>query len=207
MQNNLTTFYIVRHGQTEYNKKEIIHGITDSELTDLGIKQASNLAVELKNIKFDFAFSSDLLRAKRTAEIIILEKNLELETTKLLRERHHGSLEGKPRIYYDAWDKALKKITDEEKYVYKHGKEIESDKEVVNRFIRFIREISIRYPGKTILAACHAGVIKAVLTKLGYGDYNLYSHGLIENGAYFVLESDGIDFFIKKTAGIKKPAN
>lgn len=204
MVNNLTTFYVVRHGETEYNRKGLVHGITDSELTDKGKKQARDLAKELKNIEFDFAFSSDLLRAKNTADIIILEKNLEVETTKLLRERSHGNLEGKSKNYYAAWDTALKKLTDEEKYVYKHETDIESNKEVIEKFIRFVRETSIRYPGKTILAACHAGVIKAVLTKLGYGDYNHYTHGAIGNGAYVVLESDGIDFFIKKTVGIKK---
>src|SRR5258706_14102789 len=96
MNNNLTTFYIVRHGETDWNAERRLQGHSDIPLNENGELQAKNLADELQDITFDLAFSSDLLRAKRTAEIIALEHKLEVQTTKLIREKNYGSLEGKP---------------------------------------------------------------------------------------------------------------
>ncbi len=59
--NKLTTFYLVRHGETEYNVKGIIQGQSDSPLTRKGIDETKKLAKNLKGIKFDYIFSSDLL--------------------------------------------------------------------------------------------------------------------------------------------------
>lgn len=202
MNNKLTKFYIVRHGNTEWNEKKLIQGIKDSSLTEKGIKQAEEVGEKLKNINFDLMFSSDLLRAKRTAEIITLEKKLEIETTKLLRERAYGKLEGKPQDNFKEWDKAMKKLTDEEKYEYRHIKNAETDKEVTERFFTFIREIAVRYPGKMILAVTHGGIMRMAITKLGLISYSNKKHGIINNGSYFVLETDGTDFEIKETNGL-----
>src|SRR3989344_5835107 len=92
----LTTFYIVRHGQTEWNTKGLLQGHGDSPLTYLGVKQAEQIRDELKSIHFDAIFSSDLLRAKRTAEIVALERKIAVKTTQALRERDFGHFEGKP---------------------------------------------------------------------------------------------------------------
>lgn len=81
------TFYIVRHGETLWNVKGLLQGIKDSALTPTGEKQARELAAELESVNFDVIFSSDLLRARRTAEIIALERKLAVKTSQLLRER------------------------------------------------------------------------------------------------------------------------
>ena len=87
MGKNLTsTIYLVRHGETEWNTEGRLQGQKDSFLTAKGEKQAAQTAEKLKGVKFDAIFSSDLLRAKRTAEIIKLERQLEINTTKALRE-------------------------------------------------------------------------------------------------------------------------
>ena len=83
--NNLTTFYIVRHGQTEWNVLHRIQGQLDSSLTEQGKQEAKETAKKLKDVHFDVIYSSDLLRSKHTAEIIALEKKLEIMTTKALR--------------------------------------------------------------------------------------------------------------------------
>src|SRR3989344_8043224 len=129
--NKLTTFYLVRHGETEYNVKKIIQGQSDSPLTKKGIEEVKNVAKKLKGIKFDYVFSSDLLRAKRTAEIIALEHKLEIQTNKLLRERRFGNLEGKSNSELK-WEKRFDNLTNEQKYTYKHSPDIESDEEIVN---------------------------------------------------------------------------
>src|ERR1041385_1316907 len=94
--NNCATFYLIRHGQTDWNKEHLLQGIVDNVLNEAGERQAKELAKTLHHVHFDLAFSSDLLRAKRTAEIILLEKKVHVETTKLLRERAFGKHEGNP---------------------------------------------------------------------------------------------------------------
>ena len=71
----MLTFYLVRHGNTEYNRKGIMQGQIDTALTDEGIKNAKIVSEKLKkmkDVKFDYVFSSDLGRAFITAHIIML---------------------------------------------------------------------------------------------------------------------------------------
>jgi broad specificity phosphatase PhoE len=74
MKKNYCTIYLTRHGETEWNEKKLIQGHTDIPLNTKGKKQAKLLGKQLKDIDFDVVFSSDLLRAKNSAEIIIKEK-------------------------------------------------------------------------------------------------------------------------------------
>ena len=201
--NNLTTFYLVRHGNTEWNVKRLLQGHSDSPLTNEGLEQAKNLAIEFRNIKFDRIFSSDLLRAKRTAEIIVLEHKIAVEATQLLRERSYGNLEGQPAAEFEKVDAILDKLTDEERYTYKY-KELETDEEIVTRFITFMREIAISNPNKNILIVTHGGSMRALLKRLGYGTYEELKHGAVKNGAWVKLETDGVDFFVKETKGVNK---
>lgn len=195
----LCTFYLVRHGETEFNTKKILQGHLDSPLTEKGIADAKLLGQKLKNIRFDLVFSSDLLRAKRTAEIITSEKKLAIESTKILRERSFGELEGKPydalKAYYELIDKlkSQKKVT-----LNKYS--IEEDEIVVNRLITFLRETAITHPGKKILVVTHGGIMRIFLKHLGF--MNLVS-GSVGNLAIIKLQTDGTSFFIKKTSGIK----
>jgi broad specificity phosphatase PhoE len=208
MQNNkYTTFYIVRHGETEWNVKKLLQGQGDSPLTTTGITQASLLGKKLQHIHFDAVFSSDLLRAKRTAEIITLDRNIAVTTTELLRERSHGKWEGKP---YHIYNTALKdflekrdKLSQEEKKSFRYP-DMETDAELLARFITFLREIAVGYPGKTILAVTHGGMMRTLLIHLGFGTYEELPSHAVSNSAYFQLQSDGIEFEIKETHGISK---
>lgn len=200
--NNLTTFYIARHGETEWNVKRLIQGTSDSPLTEKGIQDAKKIAKELKDIKFDLIFSSDLLRAKRTAEIVALENNLTVETNKLIQERNFGHMEGKTSNEYKKWMSAFSNLTEIERFSHKSSEDIESDEEISTRLIQFIREIAIANPGKTILAISHGGIIKALLIKLGHGTYKTIRN--VSNGGYLKLETDGTDFFIKEVIGVLK---
>src|ERR1700722_10343612 len=88
--------YLVRHGQSEANVQELF-GL-DTPLTLMGKKQARTLSNLLKNVHFEAIFSSDLIRAKQTAEIIALEHKITVQTKDLLKERYWGELEGKDKI-------------------------------------------------------------------------------------------------------------
>lgn len=204
----MTTFYIVRHGQTEWNVQRRLQGHLDSPLTEQGVKDAELCRMELANVEFDQAFSSDSLRAKRTAEIITLERELAVKTTELLRERNMGKYEGK---VIDEVERELQEIIQRierlshaERLKAKWSEDQESDEDLIARFITFLREASVAYDDQTVLVVSHSGMLRALLIHLGYADYDTLPHGAIKNCGYLVLESDGVDFFIKETCRIEK---
>ena len=82
--------FLVRHGETEFNKKEIIQGHVDSRLTDLGHEQIRQIAEKAKELDIDVLISSDLRRAEETAKVI--SKAIRIPITKIdpiFRERYY----------------------------------------------------------------------------------------------------------------------
>ena len=88
--------WIIRHGQTDWNKNGKIQGSTDIELNETGIKQAEEVIPTFNEHNFDLIISSTLKRAMKTAQIINREKNVEIIYDKRLIERHCGDYEGTP---------------------------------------------------------------------------------------------------------------
>src|ERR1035437_4923597 len=205
--NNLCTIYLVRHGKTDWNDKKLVQGHTDIPLNLEGKTTAKDLAKEFKKIKFDKIYASDLSRAKETAAIVALEHKLAVETTKALRERNFGNLEGQSHSVFPELNELLNSLDDETRYSYKSDSniEMESDEEIMGRFLVFLRECAIANLGKTILMATHGGTIRAFLIKLGVLSYAKSEEKVeIRNLAFVKLESDGVDFFVKETKGIEK---
>lgn len=90
----------MRHGETEFNQLSKIQGWMDSPLTDAGLEIAHLAGLGLKAIQFDVAYSSDLLRAERTAEIILEQNNhkgIPYYSKSNLREVSFGEFGGKDR--------------------------------------------------------------------------------------------------------------
>lgn len=201
---NSATFYVVRHGKTEWNNKGLVQGHKDSHLTTEGEEQAHELKDEFSDIQFDLAFSSDLLRAKRTAEIIALEKKLAITATELLRERSFGKYEGKHYSALSEFDRLCETLDEGMKYSYKY-EDIESDEEMLTRFITFLRETAITHPGKTILIVTHGNMMYEFLVKVGFGTHKTFPINAIGNTAYFVMKSNGVEFEIGKTSRITHP--
>ena len=200
---NMTTIYIVRHGETTWNVKRKMQGHKDSPLTKKGIEQAKDIKKELDNIHFYRVFSSDLLRAKKTAEIIALEKKLAVTTTKALRERSFGKYEGTTVKEMQSLITKLKKSS-KKKFSYEMIDDVENNEQLLLRLIPFLREVAIAYKGKNILVVSHGGVMKLLLIHFGSASYDNYEKLFVKNTSYIKLESDGVDFFIKETKGISK---
>lgn len=204
----LTTIYVTRHGETEANTKRLLYGHSETDLTKKGVEDTQVLAEKLKDVHFDAVFSSDLLRAVKTAEILKLERKILIETTEVLRERYFGKYEKESfeKLMHDLkddWDR-YEKLTDSEKFKFKFPDhpEIESDEELIARLIVFLREVAVGYQGRTVLVVCHGGIMRALLTHLGYGTYAEITPTSVKNNAFIKLESDGVDFFIKEVDGI-----
>lgn len=201
-----TIIYIVRHGQSTHNagvdKGEKEHKIP---LTEKGEEQAKKLAQRLKYIHFDAALSSDYLRAKRTAEIITLEKQLEVKTNALIRERKLGDnyYRNKEKVRSEM-ENIFKKLSDEEKLEYAHTKDMESAKTGALRLLLFLQEVGTAYKGKTVLVVCHGNIMRSFLNIIGWCKFDEIPEGAIENTGYIKLETDETAFFVKETCGINK---
>ena len=217
MKNNLTTIYIVRHGESEYNALPVEDhfvpgqwGEGGAPLTETGKKQAKERADHLKDIHFDAIFSSDVARAIQTAEILKLKRQIAIQTTRAIYERLSYMIPGKTfKETYKEIRKALKKLDKKAQLAYKPPHQVamrnESVNETASRLLTFLREIAVAYQDKTVLVVNHANNMRALLQHLGYATIEeLFPKGAIENTAYIVLESDGVDFFVKETFGIYK---
>ncbi len=202
---NLTTFYVVRHGETEWNVLQKIQGHTDISLNVNGKLQATKLAMELAHVKFDLALSSDLLRAKRTSEIIALERKLTIQTTEMLRERNFGRYEGLPNHTFSltTYDALLKSMTIEQRRQHRLSEGVESDEELIARIITFLRETAVAHPGKSVLIGTHGGILRILLIHLGLATYQTLPLKSISNASYIKLKSDGVDFYVDEMKGIK----
>jgi broad specificity phosphatase PhoE len=208
MDTKYTTIYMVRHGETHANANEVVGGHTDTELTPKGEAQAKALGEKLFHIEFDQVFSSDLVRAKRTAELILLEKKLVVNTTNLIRERNWGSFEGKTRVEFREQNQELlqqfDQLSEDEKWKFKYGEDFESNQELYDRVILFLREVGATYIGKNILVVSHGGVLRTLLVRFGWATQEQLPTGSIENTSYIVLRTDGSDFFIDEVVGVNK---
>lgn len=201
---NYCTIYLIRHGLTDWNKKRLMQGQVDIPLNEEGERQAKELAKKLANVNFDAIFSSDLSRAKRTAEIIALEKKIAIYTNKVLRERSFGLFEGKHvNEVLDILKTDIKKLRT---VISQKAKEFgaETDQEVIVRFLSFIREVAVAWEGKKVLIVSHGSVIRVFLTKIGYLTKKESETVEIKNLAMVKFLTDGVDFFLKETWGIEK---
>lgn len=145
--------YLVRHGETEYNNKEITHGQYDVPLNAYGVKQAKLLGVELKKTHFDLCICSPLSRAKQTAsEILKYHPDVPIIYDDRLMEIYKGELENTTEYPIDY-------LHDENlDILMKHG--VESHAHFFMRVKAALDDITINYADKDVLVVCHCGTIR-----------------------------------------------
>ena len=91
-------FYVTRHGQTAWNRENLVCGITDLPLDETGREQARQTAQKLKDTHLDRVIVSPLLRARQTAELICQGRALPLSVDARVREQNYGIYEGVSRF-------------------------------------------------------------------------------------------------------------
>lgn len=209
MQDNFSTIYLIRHGQSEgnINEKVMIQGQTEFPLTKEGEDQVKKLSKELSDIEFAAIYSSDLIRTKRTAEIIAEEKKMAVIATHLLREnkvgRFEGELEKDLREEFEKLREIKYSLPKPERDKFRFDENSESTEEILGRLIPYLRELALAYPGKNILVITHAALIRIFLVAIGYVHEHREKDFKIQNTAFIKLESNGIDFFVKEIKGIE----
>ena len=146
-----TTLYLVRHGETVDNVKQLLQGISQGHLTELGRKQASELADEIAGRTRPLPqaiLTSDLQRAKETTNIINERLQLGVVETPLLRERDWGELTLHP--------------VSEAKAMKSFPPSVESMKAMKARAKAFLSFVEKNYRGQVVLAVSHGLFIRCV---------------------------------------------
>ena len=152
-----TTFYFVRHGESEGNAARVFTGQTDSPLTARGRQQAATVAEELAKVKFDRIVSSDLARARDTAEVIAKPHGIPVEIVPELREIDVGDRTG---TSFDE-TRGLPNWNDEGFVSWPGGETLD---QVLARTLGAIARLTRESPGKTILVVGHGGVNRILLS-------------------------------------------
>ncbi len=161
--------YLIRHGETEYNKGKRLQGTVDIPLNEKGIELAKKTAEGMKDIRFDRIYTSPLIRAKKTAEILRGNRKVEIILTDGLREISFGDYEGLTVLdgKYNIPDPDfLNFFNAPEKYhTPPNGESIEHLRQ---RTTAFMREIirTPEYQELTLLMASHGAAIRGILSGL-----------------------------------------
>ena len=166
--------YIVRHGETEANKKGYLQGCTDIPLNENGRIIAELTGRGLKGIRFDHCFSSPLIRAKETAEILLRESgnSISVSFDDRIKEMNFGSFEGLS-VRDEKVIRFLKELIVD--YKFPDG---ESFQEVIKRTQEFLKELIAKDDDKTYLVSTHGCALRAMLNFL-YEDKDDYWHGRV----------------------------
>lgn len=167
-----TNLVLVRHGQSEWNKKNLFTGWKDPNLTDLGIEEAKKAGNLLKKrgLTFDIMFTSDLFRAQETGRIILEQMNLghiEVIKDQSLNERNYGDLAGLNK------DEARVKWGEEQVHIWRRSYDIpppggESLKNTAERVLPYFNsEILPKIKeSQNILVAAHGNSLRALVMEL-----------------------------------------
>ena len=186
----MTKIYFIRHCEAEGNVRRIFQGTTDTDISEKGAKQLSYLSKRFKDIKIDKAYSSPLIRAKKTAFAAIEGKNMGVTDRPMLCELNGGIVEGKPfRETFDAMPK-LKDVWDNrpQDFAPEGG---EPMRHAYERIWKEALALARENGGKAIIAATHGGLMRLLHCRLFYHDIErLVEVPWSENTAVTLVEFD-----------------
>jgi probable phosphoglycerate mutase len=164
----MTTLLLVRHGETDWNREGRWQGGSDTHLNQLGREQAGALAAQLDG-SIGVLYSSDLARARETAEIVAERLGLEIHLDPRLRERRFGSWEG------------LTSAEIAERFPDAHRRwragdgpgadDAEPFDEFAARVNGFVADVLERHPAQEVLVVSHGGSIRVIHALVAGLDY------------------------------------
>ena len=158
----MTSIYLVRHGQTAWNKEEIFRGRTDVPLDETGLKQAELAAEYFKGIEIHGIYSSPLVRAWQTAEKIAQSHSVKVQPLDGIIDLSFGNWEGHPHQEIKKIDsERYKQWVEEPHRVRLPGGE--SLDEVRIRSMAALEEVIQKHPGKTLVLVSHRVINKVLI--------------------------------------------
>jgi 2,3-bisphosphoglycerate-dependent phosphoglycerate mutase len=166
----MSKLVIVRHGQSTWNKENKFTGWIDVDLAEKGIDEALSAGKKLKGLKFDYAFTSALIRAQKTLDIILKEidqTNLPVKKNEALNERMYGDLQGTDK------DEARSKFGEKQVHIWRRSFDVappngESLKDTADRVLPYFEKeiVPLLKEGKNIIIAAHGNSLRALIMSL-----------------------------------------
>ena len=164
----MATLVLIRHGQSLWNAENRFTGWTDIDLSEKGEKEAKEAGEKLENVAFDVVHTSALMRAQRTAEIIIkhnkISKDIPTYKDERLNERHYGSLQGLNKT------ETAEKYGAEQVHIWRRSFDIsppdgESLKMTAERTLPYFKEDVLRHlnEGKNVLISAHGNSLRSIV--------------------------------------------
>ena len=160
-----TRIFLARHGETEWNSRDLVQGQTDVSLSETGEKQATKLADRLADAPLDYVYCSGLSRSRRTAELVGAPHDLEPIVEPALAEQDFGEWDGDTLSeLYGMLDRTGTDWTD---WAPENG---ESWTEFSQRVRTALERIVTSHRGECLFVCAHGGVNKVVLTHALFSD-------------------------------------
>ena len=164
----MTILVLIRHGQSLWNAENRFTGWTDIDLSKKGEYEAEMAGEKLENISFDVVHTSALMRAQRTAEIIIqhnkISKDILVYKDERLNERHYGSLQGLNKT------ETAEKYGAEQVHIWRRSFDIappegESLKMTAERTLPYFKEDILKHlnEGKNVLVSAHGNSLRSIV--------------------------------------------
>ena len=184
------TWFFVRHGQSTYNLQNKFTGWHDPSLSELGEKQATETAIKLSKYNIDIIYSSNLSRAKETAEIIIKNhpntpKNI--ISNELLNERNYGDWSGKNK------EEVKNEIGDDNFLKVRRGWDTppengESLKDTADRVKQWVDDLKkLHNNNENILIVSHGNTIRAISVILDINTEENVHEFELQTGEIFIV--------------------
>jgi probable phosphoglycerate mutase len=189
----MTVFYLIRHGETDWNVQGIWQGQADIPLNDIGREQARRLADRLRSegMRIDAIYTSDLQRAAETARVVGNALGITPHLHTGLREIDVGAWSGKTREEVIAHNPDLYRrfVAGED---VRRGDTGETFEELSERVGAALEAIAETHPGATIALFSHGGPIRALIAHAARGRDAQLAHGAhIGNTSITVLVRNG----------------
>jgi 2,3-bisphosphoglycerate-dependent phosphoglycerate mutase len=193
-----TELYLVRHGRTDWNAMQLLQGTIERELDEEGIKQAHEVSLAFASHSLAAIYSSTMVRAKQTADIIASKHTLAVQSIEGLHECRYGICEGMMKDEYEAkFSKELeerKSLPFEQYLHYRIAEGFETAQEILDRVLPSLKEIEKKHRGKKVLIVCHGGIMRIMVNhclQIPNSDCNIPNGGhirLLYDGELFALE-------------------
>ncbi len=155
---SLTELLLIRHGETDWNRGGRFQGHADPPLNETGREQARALAQELADAQIDVVYTSDLARARETAEIVAAAIGTDVVALRELREIDVGEWQGL------TWPEIEERFPEGARSWHDrgHGWETgETYEQLGERILRALRRIAADHPAQRVLVVGHGGTIRA----------------------------------------------
>tara|TARA_B100000614_G_scaffold229787_1_gene222443 strand:+ start:284 stop:946 length:663 start_codon:yes stop_codon:yes gene_type:complete len=214
---------LVRHGQSTYNEENRFTGWKDVDLTQKGVNEAIRSAGLLDSIPINLAFTSNLLRAQKTLDLILNELNLKIKIIKneALNERDYGSLVGQNKF------EAAQKYGKEQVQIWRRSYDIpppdgESLKMTLERTVPYFKNsiFPLISSNNNIIVSAHGNSIRSIVmhllsiseenilkTEIGWCEpwiFTFTKNGIVNNLDILCSDNKKSDSFLPKEYEIKK---